>query len=496
MPKKKTKPAQKKKPKQKAKDPKRKVNKLKRIKKVKKSPRKRMVKKTVRRLARKRTTKKPARKPVRKKPKNLAPGDLVHRTRIRVIGLGGGGGSIVSEIAPQLKRVDFVVANTDSQALKETPRSVRKFAFGQKMTGGLGTGMDVRVGQKAAQEEKEKIEKLFQGVDLCILVCSLGGGTGSGAAPEFARMAKESGIMVFGIFTLPFKFEGNKRLSLAKNSLSKITPYLNAVSIIPNENIFKIIDKKTPLKQAFSTINKRLAQNLKGLIEMIYLPGTINIDFADLKTILDGQGKLAYLNSSQAQGSNRVEDALKEVLHSPLNEYGIRGSEKMIFNITASEEVGMREIEEISQTISDFNRRAKIIFGISQDNNYKDRIRISLLAVGCGKEEKLKPKKKPKLKPKQKEKLKKKRIKPRQKPKPKPKPKLKKRIKKKKSASVSAPVSLPEPQITESEVPRQPVRKNALDLRREVQITEEAMQEQEKKWDVPAFLRRKTEDDK
>ena len=442
-----------------------------------------------------------AKKVSQKKPVDppKASAELVHRTKIRIIGLGGGGGSIVSEIARDLKRVDFVVANTDVKALREASKHTRVLQFGQQITGGLGCGMDARLGQKAARDDRAKIAKLFQGIDLCILVSCLGGGTGSGAAPEFARIGREAGTMVFGIFTLPFKFEGGKKAYLAKNSLEKLMPNLNTISIIPNENIFKIIDKKTPLREAFSTINERLSENLRGLLEMIYMPGLINIDFADVRTILEGRGKLTYLNSAQAQGQNRVEEVLKELLKSPLNEYNIAGAEKMLFNITASQDIGMKEVEQISKTISDFNRRAKIIFGVSQDNNYKDKVRISLLAVGCGREEKptrsfdrvprrmtgQAPKKPKAKKPKSK-------IKPKTRPKPKPKARPKKKVKKpalnKKSTAVSVPIAA---QSSEEEPAKALTRRNALDLRKEVEKVEEEMEAKEKKWDIPAFLRRK-----
>jgi len=410
------------------------------------------------------------------KPK---PFDLVHRTKIRVIGLGGGGGSIVSEIACSLKKMDFVVANTDYKALKEASKHTKIMQFGQKITGGLGCGMDARIGQRAAKEDSAKIAKLFQGIDLCILVSCLGGGTGSGAAPEFARIGRESGTMVFGIFTLPFKFEGGKKYYLAKNSLEKSRLNLNTVSIIPNENIFKIIDKKTPLKAAFSAINERLSGNLRGLVEMIYLPGMINIDFADVKTILDGRGKLAYLNSAESHGPNRVGEVLKELLNSPLNDYDIKGAEKMLFNITASQDIGMEEVKQISEAISDFNRRAKIIFGVSQDNDYKDKIRISLLAVGCGKEKKSKPKPRPKPEPK---------------PQSKPKFKLKKKMKLKQKKKIKKSVSTPIQEPVGGEPAKALTRRNALDLRKEVEKVEEEMQEKEKKWDIPAFLRRNAQE--
>jgi cell division protein FtsZ len=409
--------------------------------------------------------------------------DLVHKTRIRIIGIGGGACSIISEIAPQAEKVDFIGANTDAQALKEMNRKIRPFNFGQNLTQGLGCGMDARLGQKAALEDKNKIAKLFHNIDLAILVASLGGGAGTGAAPEFARIAREMGVMTFGIFTMPFKFEGAKRTQIAKLGLDKITPNLNAISIIPNENIFQIIDKTTPLKQAFSAINKRLADNLKGLIEMIYLPGLINIDFADLKTILEGKGRLSYLNSASSQGVNRVEAVVKEVLKSPLNEYNIQGAERIVFNITASKDLAIQEVENISRSIANFNKRAKIIFGVSQDNNYKDRLRIVLLAVGCGKTQAMPEIAKPKSKPKTKSK-------------PVIKSKLtKKPVAKPKKKSKPRPIKKVKVEVKPQEPEEKPLtRRNALDLRKVVEKTEQEIAEQEKKWDIPAFLRRKTEE--
>ncbi|MBI2042396.1 MAG: hypothetical protein HYT21_01405 [Candidatus Nealsonbacteria bacterium] len=437
-------------------------------------------------------------KPVlkKKKPDVLVSQETVHRTRMRIIGIGGGGSSIVSEIAPLINRVDFVTANTDIQALKEAARQARKFHFGENITDGLGCGMDPRLGQKAAKDERSKIIKLFQGIDLAVIVSSLGGGTGSGAAPEFARIAREMGVLTIGIFTLPFKFEGSKRSQIARSSLERLTPNLNVVSIILNENIFKIIDKNTPLKEAFSSINKRLAENLRGLIEMVYLPGLINIDFADLKTVLDGKGKLAYLNTALASGPNRAEEAVKELLKSPLNEYGIQGAEKIVFNITAPRLLGMQEVEHISRNISDFNRRAKIIFGVSQDNGYKDRLRVTLLAVGVGKEpakKKPKPKQAPEIKP---EEI--------------PAPKIKKEIPKPKMTKKKAKIKIktkqnPRPkqkklkllakpetkEMLDGAAPKPLLRKNALELRKEAEKTEEDLLTQEKKWDMPAFFRKK-----
>ena len=455
--------------------------------------------------------KKPSLK-IKKKPA-FSSQDQVHKTRMRIIGIGGGGSSIVSEIAPQISRIDFVVANTDTQALREAARQARKFSFGNSVTGGLGCGMDPRLGQKAAKEESDKVAKLFQGIDLAVIVSSLGGGTGSGAAPEFAKIARELGVMTIGIFTMPFKFEGGKRAQIAKSALERITPNLNVVSIIPNENIFKIIDKNTPLKAAFSSINGRLSENLRGLIEMIYVPGLINIDFADLKTILDGKGKLAYLNTAVADGPSRAEEAVKELLKSPLNEYNIQGAEKIVFNITAPQALEMREVEHISRTISDYNKRAKIIFGVSQDNSYKNKLRVTLLAVGVGKEparkkgaKKIQPEPEPAPVPEPEPELKKKPVKkvaPKKKLKKKPEKKAapkkpkKKSKPKKKPGPAPKPENKPEPKEIKKEEKVQKeenkilTRKNALDLKKEAEKTEEEIIDQEKRWDIPAFLRRR-----
>lgn len=512
-----------------------KVKPAKKIKKVEeKAKRERKEKKKVLESQKTRAVRKKAKFLKKKKVLPTASEITFRRMKIRVIGVGGGGSSIVSEIAPQLKKVEFWATNTDLQALKTASKKTRLFHFGQNLTQGLGCGMDLRLGERAAKKEKERIAKLFQGVDLVILVACLGGGTGSGSTPEFAKIARELGVRTFGIFTLPFKFEGGKRAQMAKSSLKKLIPNLNASSIIPNENIFQIIEKSTPLKEAFSLINKKLSENLRGLIEMIYLPGLINIDFADLKTILEGRGKLAYLNTSWAEGEKRAEAAVKELLKNPLNEYSIEGAEKIIFNITASRELGMKEVEEISQTISNFNKKAKIIFGVSQNDQYGNKLRITLLAVGCGKNKERVKKKKIKKEEKEKEEIGKEvfsakiklvpklksKIKPKAplrttrekkteqtKPKKKSQPKIKsslrgksQAVKFKEEASQKAPLvqeskkerlSFPTPAEKISAKEKILMRRNALDLRRETEKAEREILAEEKKWEIPAFLRKK-----
>ncbi|MBU3942658.1 cell division FtsZ family protein [Patescibacteria group bacterium] len=449
-----------------------------------------MVKKKIKNMAKKIKVKKSATKKkvakkvvVEKKVKvekeNIFAG--VHKTKVRVIGIGGGGGTIVSEIISRIKKADFVVANTDSKALNLIKKA-KRFQFGINTTKGLGTGMNVEVGEMAALEEKEKIEKLFEEQDVCIIVSSLGGGSGSGATPIFAKLSKNSNCLTYGIFTMPFEFEGSKKMEIAKEALNKIRPHLNAFSIIPNERIFKIIDKNTPLKDALSAINERLAKNLSGLIEMIYLPGLINIDFADLRTILSGRGKLSYLNTVEINTSNK-EDAIKKVVSSPLYPYTINGCKDIVYNMMGSKNLQLSEVSRISKIIADsVSKNAKIIFGINQGLKSPDKLKITLLATGCSTKGVIENKKKV-------VRTIKKIIKPQPKPEPepvkieKPKPKPKK---------VEKPVV--QAQVVQVEVNNEiGIRRNALQVRKAVEEEENELIEKENIWEIPAILRKKDE---
>ena len=316
--------------------------------------------------------------------------EKIKKTKIRVVGIGGGAGNIISEIASKIEKATFVAANTDLKALKEVPKKVERFHFGGNLTQGLGTGMNPELGENAAQSDRERIKKLLENQDLCILIATLGGGVGSGATPIFAKIAKSLGNLTLGIFTLPFKFEGEKKMEIARTALEKIKPRLNALIIIPNERIFQIIDKKTPLKAALSAINESLIESLEGLIEMIYDPGLINIDFADLRTILEGQGRLSYLNTVIVQKKGDVsQTAVEKVLNNPLYPYSIRGAKGILLNIAGEKDLELAEVSRISKTISGLvNEEAKIIFGISHTHHrggeakYSGVIKTTLLAVG------------------------------------------------------------------------------------------------------------------
>jgi len=475
----------------------------KRFKKVVKKPRKILVKKTTTRplrppakrrapikplkRAKRAKLKKPSKpaellvkkaKPVKQvkpqKPKLVKPMELpVSKTKIKVIGIGGGGSSIISEMAPKIKKANFVAANTDLQALKEVGKRAIHFQFGQRLTQGLGTGMNPELGEQAAQDAKEKIKKIIEGQDLCILVSCLGGGTGSGAAPVFAKISKKLGNITFGIFTLPFEFEGKKRMEIAKTSLEKLTPNVNALVLIPNQKIFQIIDTKTPLKEAFSTINKMLAGSLEGLIELIYSSGLINIDFADLKSILGGKEKLTFLNTIETKTPTEIEEIAKKILSNPLYSYSAQGAKGILFNITGGENLSLDEVKQIGSTISNLaNPQAKVIFGVTQNEKHKDKIKITLLATGCREEKKEKPLEKSKsLKT--------------------PKPKRKSFIKEKPEELKIKELKKPE---FEEKIEIK-VRRNALDVK---EAAQEAVQKEEKKilakerkWETPAFFRRK-----
>ncbi len=398
-------------------------------------------------------------------------------TKIKIIGIGGGGCSIVSEISSNLKRVDFIVANTDKRALKESSKRAKKFQFGEKLTGGFGTGMNFEMGKAAASGEKEKIKKLLEGQDMCIFVSCLGGGTGSGAVPVFAKIAKELGMITYGIFTLPFNFEGSRKMEIAMESLEDVRNHLNAITVLPNENIFKVIDKKTPLKEALSVINRNLSESLEGLMETVYGPGLINIDFADLRTVLEEKGKIAYLNTTIFDANKGIEDAVKRAVSSPFYSYGINGAGGVLFNITGSTNLGLKDVSLISEGISGLTgRNSKVIFGISQDQKSGDKVKITLLAVGCESEgifsKKSSSKKKTVSKNSPKKIIKKGPV-----DENKDGTKEKEGGKKEKSPKIDKKVDIK-------------IRRNALQAKQAVEEAEKEIIDDENKWETPAFLRR------
>ncbi len=446
------------------------------------------------------------------------------KTKIRVVGIGEGGSSIVAGIASRIKKATFWVANTNKQALRDVGRNISRLQFGENFTRGLGTGMNPGLGEMAALVEKDKIKKIFEGQDLCVIVACLGGGTGSGAGPIFAKIAKSAGCLTYGIFTLPFNFEGEKKAAIAKEALERLRPSLHAFSVIPNERIFQIIGKETPLKKALSAINERLAQSLEGLIEIIYEPGLINIDFADLKTVLEGRGRLAYLNCANVhKKEGAVREEIEKLLNSPLYPYSIRGARGVLYNIAGGKGLALSEVSQISKTIFGLvNKKAKIIFGISQNQKYEGIIKTTLLATGCGtkiftndKPIKIESKAPAGKKQEQKKPVAKKAVK--RKPKKanpdaqrgrgsdlptirRGKPtgrRLRKRrriqkakVKARKKIKIKVPQQLTEDEGAGGKTEAR-VRKNALQLKKEAEEIEASMLTREKAWETPAFLRRR-----
>lgn len=395
------------------------------------------------------------------------------RIKIKVVGIGGGGGSIVSEMAKGLKGVSFLVADTDQRTFKKIPRGVRAFQFGEDLTYGLGTGMNVDLGKRTAEKQREKIEKIFKGQDLSILVASLGGGVSSGASLVFAEGARSQKNIALGIFTLPFSFEGEKKMRLAKNALKDLRESLSGTAVLGNEKIFKLCDKKTPLKRALSLLNQVLIDYLKDLIEMISTPGLINIDFADLRTILKGRGRVIYFGQGLGQGPNRVEEAIKEVFENPFfaeQNPQLECPKRILFNICGGKDLGLKEVEEASQTISQLNPRAKIIFGISQNSKYARKFKITLLGVGESLQEVKEEKRVTAVRPEAKTQV----------------------TKKKKPAPVKVKVGKGEKAkpFTKALV-KGKVRRTGLEIKKAEKEAEEREREQETQWEIPSFLRKR-----
>ena len=330
------------------------------------------------------------------KGNNEFPAETFFRARIKVIGIGGGGGSIVSEIGRSLEKATFVVADTDIRALKKKS-GIKYLWFGEELTHGLGTGVNVELAKQAAESAKEKLSGIFQNQDIIVFIASLGGGLGSGATQVFADAAREFGGVTFGIFTMPFKFEGKNKQRIAQNALKSLRQSLNVSLVIPNEKIFKIIDANTAITDAFSIVNKSLIESLESLIDLIYNPGIINIDFADLRTILKGIGNTAFLNTVEESGKDRAEKICEKVLVNPLLQNSDFEVEKILFNIAGSDNLSMFEVEKISSHIANTNPKAKIIFGISKSSKLKNKIKTTILMTGGAEKESV-PIKKPEIK--------------------------------------------------------------------------------------------------
>ena len=307
------------------------------------------------------------------------------KPRISVIGVGGGGGNAVNNmIAQNLEGVDFIVANTDSQALAHSSAS-RKIQLGLQTTQGLGAGARPEVGKMAAEEAKEEIEKELEGANMVFITAGMGGGTGSGAAPVVAKLAKEKVILTIGVVTKPFQFEGRKRMETAETAVEEFTKSVDSIIIIPNQNLFRIADKNTTLADAFVMADNVLYSGVRSITDLMMMPGLINLDFADIKSIMQDKGK-AIMGTGEAEGDERAVKAAEQALSNPLlDDCNMHGAKGVLINITGGSDITLFEIDEAASRIKEeVDEEANIIFGSSFDETLKGKIRVSIVATGIG----------------------------------------------------------------------------------------------------------------
>lgn len=301
---------------------------------------------------------------------------------IKVIGVGGAGNNAVNRmIDAEIKGVDFIAVNTDRQAL-QTSRASTKIQIGEKITRGLGAGANPDIGAQSAEESKAEIAEVLRGADMVFVTAGMGGGTGTGAAPVVASTAKEMGILTIGVVTKPFTFEGKKRLSQAERGIESLKGKVDTLVVIPNDKLLQIIDRKTSIIEAFKMADDILRQGVQGISDLIAIPGLVNLDFADVKTIMLDQG-MAHMGVGMASGENRAEDAAKEAIQSPLLETSIEGAKGVIINITGGADLGLHEVNTAAELVQrSVDPEANIIFGTVTNPSMKDDIQITVIATG------------------------------------------------------------------------------------------------------------------
>ena len=305
------------------------------------------------------------------------------KPRIAVVGVGGGGGNAVNNmIAQNLEGVDFIVANTDAQALAHSSAS-KKIQLGLEITQGLGAGARPEIGKMAAEEAKDKIAESLEGVNMVFITAGMGGGTGSGAAPVVAHIAKEKGILTVGVVTKPFSFEGKKRMEIADRSLENFIQEVDSIIVIPNQNLFNIANENTTLSEAFKMADNVLYSGVRSITDLMMMPGLINLDFADVKNIMEDKGK-AIMGTGEAEGKGRAREAAHQALSNPLlDDCSLQGAKGVLINITGSQDITLPELDEAANIIKEeVGDDANIIFGSSYDDNLSGKIRVSIVVTG------------------------------------------------------------------------------------------------------------------
>ncbi|NLK86465.1 MAG: cell division protein FtsZ [Clostridiaceae bacterium] len=308
--------------------------------------------------------------------------DMEQFAQIKVIGVGGGGNNAVNRmISSGLRGVEFIAINTDKQALLLSKANT-KIQIGDKLTKGLGAGANPEIGEKAADESKDEIAQAVKGADMVFVTAGMGGGTGTGAAPIVAQLAKEMGILTVGVVTKPFMFEGRKRMQFAEQGIEKLKGVVDTLVTIPNDRLLQVAEKKTSIIDAFKMADDVLRQGVQGISDLIAVPGLINLDFADVKTIMLNTG-LAHMGIGRASGDGRAEEAAKQAIQSPLLETSIEGARGVLLNITGGADLGLFEVNMAAELVQkSADPDANIIVGAVIDENLKDEILITVIATG------------------------------------------------------------------------------------------------------------------
>ncbi len=306
---------------------------------------------------------------------------------IKVIGVGGGGGNAVNRmIGAKVDGVDFISVNTDAQALYHSQASHR-INVGKGTTRGLGAGSVPDIGKKAAEESSEELKAAIEGADMVFVTCGLGGGTGTGSAPVIADIAKEMGILTVGVVTKPFSFEGVRRMQTAADGFDALKDKVDTLITIPNDRILSIIDKKTPLTDAFTVVDDILRQAIQGVADLITVHGMINVDFADVRAIMQSAGS-ALMGVGYGTGENRAVDAARAAIESPLLEMSIQGAKGILFNVTGGNDLSMFEVDEAAKVITEAaDSEANIIFGAVINESYTGEIKVTVIATGFSEED-------------------------------------------------------------------------------------------------------------
>ncbi|MDF0725270.1 cell division protein FtsZ [Cytobacillus sp. S13-E01] len=301
---------------------------------------------------------------------------------IKVIGVGGGGNNAVNRMIEHgVQGVDFIAVNTDAQALNLSKADI-KMQIGGKLTRGLGAGANPEVGKKAAEESREQIEEVLKGADMVFVTAGMGGGTGTGAAPVIAQIARDLGALTVGVVTRPFTFEGKKRATQAAGGIASMKEGVDTLIVIPNDRLLEIVDKNTPMLEAFREADNVLRQGVQGISDLIAVPGLINLDFADVKTIMSNKGS-ALMGIGMSTGENRAAEAAKRAISSPLLETSIDGAQGVLMNITGGSNLSLYEVQEAADIVaSASDEEVNMIFGSVINENLKDEILVTVIATG------------------------------------------------------------------------------------------------------------------